>query len=342
MRGIKIERRRNLCVRATLAVIGGLLIGGAAHAATIFSDNFSTSTLNGASTPSGGNMTSYDIAASKNQSPASSINPGDLKFGLAGTTSGLEEAQAVFASTPVSLVNPGDSIEMLLTFTDTGINVTGSTTSGQLDFGLYNSGGSAPKTDLAQSGLTNATTTDATGGAQLWQGYIAQLFFPTTSSKIVTRPQQNGAGATGNNNQDLIGNGFSSTNAFDNPAGAQIGSSSAASATLTTATTYTEDLVMSLNSSGSLTISSNLFSGTTNAGTPVSSMSSTASGANILTTSFDSLAFGYRGTAGTSVATGMDVSSLTINSPAVVTPEPVSLGALGVASLALIRRRRIA
>src|SRR4051812_33002171 len=171
---------RKLSVKCQIAgwAMAALLLTGSTsrtQAAVIFSDDFSSSTIaTGAYPTPSSTSTGYAIASSKNQSPAPSIATGHLKFGMAATSGGIEETQALFTNSPVTLTNTGDFVEFAVTFTNNNI-LTASTTSGQLSLGMYISGGNAPKTDLQASGL-GAGTGDATGGAQNWLGYVSQMF----------------------------------------------------------------------------------------------------------------------------------------------------------------------
>src|SRR5262245_25966352 len=114
------------------------MIAANAGASTVFSDNFSTSTLNSAS-PSAptATSTSYELMSSKSWSPSPTIGASDLKFGIASTSSGHIEAQALFSPAPLVLTNTNDFVELTVTFTDTaGILVSGNATSSSLGFGL--------------------------------------------------------------------------------------------------------------------------------------------------------------------------------------------------------------
>src|SRR5260221_8868200 len=108
-------------------------------ATTFFTDDFGHgSTLNFVSPvkPTSTN-TSYEMVSSKSWSPTPSIASGNLKFGIASTTSGSVEVQALFATNALALVAAGDYVEMIVTFTNTGGILTNSSTMG---FGMYNSG----------------------------------------------------------------------------------------------------------------------------------------------------------------------------------------------------------
>ena len=153
---------------------------------------------------------------------------------------------------------------------------------------------------------TNATAT--TGGAAGWVGYVGQVSFTGSTSKILTRAAQTGPD---NRNQDLVTSG-SSSQSYGNPAPATVGSSSTSpSVTLAAGSQYTESLIISLASPGVLSITNVLYAGGNTNGSVLSVMGGQASGSTYLTNSFDALAFGWRVT-GNTYPTTMDVNSITV------------------------------
>src|SRR4051794_4292512 len=83
----------------------------------VFTDNFKNgSTTNHVSNPGGtpfASFTSYDIAATKGALTNCPVGNGDFKIALdAATGSGLIEAQALFTKTPITLISPGDYINL--------------------------------------------------------------------------------------------------------------------------------------------------------------------------------------------------------------------------------------
>jgi hypothetical protein len=251
--------------------------------------------------------TGYDIASTKNATSASLTN-GDLKITQAATGSGFVEAQARFTSTPVTLTNAGDYVDLTYTFTNTGNVANGSASAFYV--GMYNTGGSAPVSGLNNSGLTTtAGSSFATGGAQLWQGYIQILQGSGGTSKMLSRPQQNGAGTT-SANQELLANNVGG-GAFTNPTGTQLtGASQASTVALTTGAQYTEDYRITLNANGSEAVSSTLYSGVGTGGTVVNTQTANTPTTPVAT-SYDGLAMGGR-FSGTSAVLTMDVTSLTV------------------------------
>jgi hypothetical protein len=106
---------------------------------TFFSDSFTNGSTINSATPANPTPTNtaYETISSKSQNPASAITSRDLKFGIAATTSGSTEIQALFATNSVALTQPGDYIQLTVVFTNTAGLLTGG---GALGFGLYNSG----------------------------------------------------------------------------------------------------------------------------------------------------------------------------------------------------------
>src|SRR6266481_3290848 len=161
------------------------------QAATFFTEDFAHgSTLNQPPVNPTATSTSYEVISSKSWSPAPSLTSGDLKFGIASTTSGSIEVQALFTNSPIALVVEGDYVEMTITFTNTAGLLTGA---GALGFGLYSSGQVFPVSGGLNATAVSSQTANATGGAQNWVGYVGQIAFTGTASRIMTRPAQTGA-----------------------------------------------------------------------------------------------------------------------------------------------------
>jgi len=289
-------------------------------AGIIFNDTFGTSTVDSptpvAPTPT---STSYEVLAGKSWSPAPTLVAGRLVFGIGATASGVIEAQAQFGSSPVSLNQPGDFVQLSVTFTNTAGILT---QSGFWGFGLYNSGGSAPVGGGLNNALNATATTAATGAAQNWLGYFAQIGFTSSSSAFYDRKAQSG---TVNNNQDLVSTSTSSS--YVNPAAALVGSASTTpSVTLTVGATYTEILNYTLQPGGALQLQSQLYTGTGANGTLLSTMTATT-GTTPVTTAFDSLAIGWRAT-GNAIST-MTISAITVTGQSTTIPPTILYTATG-------------
>ncbi len=301
---------------------------------TVFSDAFGAgSTLDGANTTPTATSTGYQIASTKSTT-GSSIGAGDLKVTFGSTSSGIAEIQALFSTSPISLTSVGDFVDLNITFTDTSGLLPGA--SSFIAGGLYNSAGSAPVNNgqLASSGIGG--TTFPNGNAANWAGYVG-LIRPTTgsSSAIVTRPVQLGTAATPNTVQELIGNNFSASGGYNNPAGTSLHSQAAAVA-LTTGAIYKYDFKVTLGAGNTLTVADTLT--TADGLTTLFADSGTASGTNVIATSFDGLAFGDRsGTAGS--ANTVDISQITVTDN-MSAPEPGVLALSGLGALVLAAARR--
>ena len=311
---------------------------------TIFNDNFSSSTVGTTPGTPTSTSTGYIVASTKN-APAASISGGHYTFGLPATSSAFVETQARFGDSSVTLSGVGDYINMTVVFTDTaGILLSGKTSS-TLNVGLYDTGGVSPLTGLDQSGLSAATTANH-GGAQLWQGYMGRVFQSGTAG-IYLRNQQNlvtdGTGNDNNGNQDLVFNG-AGTGTYKNPSGSALGTLASA-VSLTEGNQYTLNYRITMSDVGQLTIAYDLYDGVGTSGTSLFSESANATGANVLTTTFDGLAIGYRyaGVTGDPAST-IDLNSILITAMATPVPEPSSMALAclggGLALLAFRRQRR--
>lgn len=290
---------------------------------TFFSDTFANgSTLNNA-TPANptnngaayNNSTAYQLIANKSWSPTPSMVANDLKFGIGATTSGYIEAQALFATNPVALTQPGDYIQLTIVFTNTSGLLTAA---GQLGVGLYNSGQIKP----VPGGINNLVPASFTGFAQNWIGYNANVNFTGNASRVMTRPAQTLATIQ---NQDLFTFGTSSSYAGGTVLGTATGN-----ATLVAGGTYTEVFTITLNDVNSLAITNTLYSGPNAGGTVITNFGGIATNTTYITSGFDALMIGYCGRGNTGGAPLFDISSIqvagsvtTISAPPTITSQPV-------------------
>lgn len=320
-----------------------------AAAAPVFTDTFTNgSTVGGASVPGGtpaASSTSYDIASTK-ASASSAIASGTLSVVIPATTSGLAQAQAIFTSSPITLAAVNDSINLQYVFTASPnvLSGTGMSNSSQIWAGLYNSGSSLPLTTLANTGLTATSTTGSilTNGVSQWRGFVQRIAATGTngagSSTIYTRPAQ--ISGTSSAVQDLVGNNVGG-GTYNGPVGTTLRTlSGSASPALTVGQQYTFDYTLTLLGTGTLGITSNLFSGAGTGGSLLFTATGTASGANFLTSTFDGLALGYRYSGGSAAAT-LAVNSIAVT--ASIVPEPTTMTAAaamaGLSFLLWTRRR---
>ncbi len=314
----------------------------------VFTDNFQNgSTVGGTSIPGGtptASFTSYDIASSKNAF-FSAIRSNTLRLTIPGTTSGFVETQAVFSSTPIMLQSIGDVINMRVTFVNVNNILSAGGTNSYLFAGLYDSGTSPPLTNLATSGLNGASDSPyATGGTQLWQGYVQRFAIPGGTNRSFVRPQQTGTN-TSSSNQDLIGNSFGG-GTYNNPTGGQLTDSSDVLPTqslLTVGGTYTLDYTLTLVDSSTISLQSSLYDGIGLGGTVIASLTQSATGTNFITSSFSGLAVGARyNHTTTNGAITMDINNIAISTNVVPEPSalvPVTVG-LGLGVWRLSRRQR--
>ena len=284
---------------------------------TIFNDTFissALSTLNGTSTPGGtatASTTSYDVASTKTGSCAiTAATPGFLRAKLSGgTTAGYGELQAIFTSTPVQLVNVGDSITLTLGFTNSANTLLAGGNGSVLCVGLYYSGSPSalPVAGSLNGAGLGAATTFVTGNCQNWQGYVSQLSSNTLSSKIYTRTNQTGAN---NANQDLLFSG-SGTGLYNTPGGTQIGANFTGGPSLVNGARYTLSFTVLLSAAGTVSVSNTLYDAN---GTLICTYGGTsAGGATYINNGnyFDGLGIGFANK-GTSLNPTLDISQITI------------------------------
>jgi hypothetical protein len=317
-----------------IAVLGGIMISAAtlAQAAIIFSDSFSTSTLNSATPASPtASSTNYQVLSTKDAT-ASSIGAGSLNLAMANTSSGFAEIQALFVASPVTLTQTGDYIEARVAFTGAGLNQTGNST---LNIALLNSDGDGP---VPGTQLNNSQLDDVgvftTGNAAGWFGYVGRVGrVGGASSQIFTRPAQ--VGETTAEAQDALFNNAGG-GAFDNPTGATV-QGGGAGGTLTSGAAYTLSLRATYDAGTGLVTVNYALAGTS--GT-IDSLSGTTTLATTLATAFDAISIGYRGTDSVGPFS-LNLSSLEIDTNVVVVPEPTSVALLTmVGGATLLCRRR--
>lgn len=259
---------------------------------TVFLDTFGTSSLNQTNIAGGipggiptASQTSYTVASAKN-ALATSVAANHLNVVMGATSSGNTEVQARFTDYPVTLASVGDYVEMTYTFTAAmpGMKSTSSINSALFQ-GLFNSGGVAPQSgNTLQNGGISTATTAYIGGTKEWVGYNAQ-FYNGAASRVGVRPKQT---TENNGNQGLL---------YNYPqGGASGGTVTFPSPNLTPGGQYTMQFRVTLSAVGELTVSNALYIGADTSGVQYTNLSWAATGANVLTTNFDSLAIGYRGT----------------------------------------------
>jgi len=349
MKQLRVSTKYSSAIILIAAAVSALFVAASQpvladdNEVVVFYDNFSDglgllSTLN-ATNPAAPTPTStdYEVLATKNAT-ASSLSPGDLRLTLSSATcSGLYEVQAMFTTGPIKLVNSGDWIEMMLTFTDTSNMLAGANNSSLLSMGMFDSAGAYPIATgvLANAGLGGADTAITPHNAQLWQGYIASINVSASgNSQIIFRPQQSFGY---NQGQDVLFNNATSSGAFNNPKGSIIKSMPWGGLAFTNGQTYTETLMYKLNADGTVLITNVLYLGSDTNGTVIFYQYGTTN--NVITSGWDAFAFGDFQNKTTSAIPIEDVKTITILSNI---PEPSTLllavGGLGL-MIAVLRRR---
>ena len=310
-------RYQSLFLSAAIAILPF-----AGRATVFFQDTFSSgSTLTNA-TPAAPTPTStgYQITSSKAFRSSTLLTANDLNFGIASSSSGGAELEALFTTTPVALGTVGDYIRLSVTFTNTGLL----TTNCLLGFGLYNGSQVPPIAGGMNGTAVNSGLDHPTGGVQNWQGYWGQTSFTNTSSRIVLRlPQTAG---TDNRNQNLTSTG-SGTLSYGTPAGATIGTAvtAGASVVLTNGNVYTAVLIIQLTDVSTLAITNTIYDGANTNGTVLSQYGASASGASYTGDVFDGLAIGWRTGANDTVGTAMDISSILVDGSVTVVSAPPTI-----------------
>jgi autotransporter-associated beta strand protein len=300
--------------RAIMSAVVALAVPLAVTAQqTVFYDTFGSSTTNGVSTPGGtptASSTSYDIGSAKTAT-GSHIQPGDFQLITTHSTSGSSEAQAVFTKFPVVLQATNDFIELEYTFIDTTDMLSGDSGNGVgLYCGLYNSGGVAPFSGavLENGGFNSAVSTYALGGVQNWLGYYAQMQNSGTGFSDWSVGSRPGQTTLNDNDQQVL---------YNFPTGGSSHNSAQPAAlpfpNLTPGATYTAQLRITYVGGG-LMVSNAMYVGSAVGGSIVYTNIGLFTGANLLTTNFDSLAVGYRESipnTDPSLATN-DITSITV------------------------------
>jgi len=312
---MRIHMKSKTILSASLVI---LLAATSSQATVFFSDTFGSGSTLGSLTPAAptANSTSYQLSSSKSWSPTPTIASGDLQYGIAATSGGGVELQALFTDNPVSLVLPGDYLQLTVTFTNTAGLQTANCLVG---FGLYDGGQVAPIAGGLNNTCLNSVSDNVTGGVQGWTGYWGQKGFTGENSRIVKREPQKGAD---NRNQNLTSTG-SGSQSYGSPAGATVGSqSSAPSGPLVVGNTYTVVLRIDLIAPNTLAITNTYYDGPTTGGAVVSQFGAEASGANYLTSTFDALGIGWRARSTSSGNTLVDISSITVDGSVTVVTTP--------------------
>ena len=305
---------------------------GAVAQTTVFSDNFTGgSTVDAANFTPTATSTSYQWFSGLAGGTANTTS--DLHLALPSTTSLVGEAQAMFASSPISLATIGDNIQLTIVFTDTANVMLTTNSNSSLAIGLFNSGGAAPN-----QGVITLNAGNNTGGSQNWKGFSSVALLSSGSNKLLARGPQTANGTT-SQNQDLLFNGASSSQTYNSPTATQVGSSKSDTAsplTLTAGTVVTNFLSITLSPTYQLVVSNSI---STSAGVLYFNSGTTVAG-SLVTTNFDSLSFGWREAVGPAAASSIDVSQVLVTDQISAVPEPTTLALLGGAAATLIFRRR--
>ncbi len=276
-----------------------------------FNDTFVNGSTVDSATPAAPttNSASYEIISSKGWNPTASVTSLGLKFGIASSASGTTEAEAMFATNPITLTSNSDYVTLSIVFKD----VSGPLTAGAgfLGIGLYNTGASTNYP--VPSGLNGTATTSNTGNALnnavLWEGYFGLLSYSGGNDSLNTRPIQ--TTSTTDAGQDVCTTG-SGSESFQYPKGSGIGSTVLSSLVLSSNTEYTEVFTIALTNASMLGITNSIYEGTDTTAAPLAQYNGTASGSTFLTSGFNALAFGLNSKS-TNAVTGNVLDLVSIN-----------------------------
>ena len=304
---------------------------------TVFSDNFSGSTIQSAAPGAGtASAADYEVFVQGSTAPVGySIAPGALHFATPATGSALGEVMARFGGSPVTLANVGDYVNLSLTFVDTaGVLVAGGNANSSVNIGLFNSGG----VNLNQ-GTFLGSGSSLSGGSQTYLGYVGRLFLNGNASGY-NRNSQTATGTT-SQNQDLLFNNASSSAAFNSPLGANFtgtsGSPTGFTTGLVSGDTYTFSYTITLTAANAVQVNNQLYTGPDTSGTQLMNFTGTSTSGAFLGASFDTLAFGFRYANAAATGGALDISKISVVTNV---PEPsiMALSGLGLLALGAVRR----
>jgi len=273
---------------------------------TVFLTDFSTSTVNPVvyADPT---FSSADwvVGATKDHG-VGVIEAEGLSLDMGSTSAAFVEAAGRFTNWPVVLTEPGDFIEVILTFTaDAGI-LQGATNS-QIGLGLFDTGGVNPPEGV--SGQIRFDAADyLTGGMQDWSGFPALIQAGDSNRFFARLPQ---AETSRSSTQELLFT--SNTGGFVERIDL---SQNGDGVILVDATAYALVYRATLSGTDGLDLEMSLYQGAGEGGTLLTSVTGQASLADPLSATFDGLGMGYirKGVAGD--------SSITYTSLEIVTNKP--------------------
>jgi len=313
---------------------------------TVFQDTFSGGdSLNPttAVTPTS-TTTAYEIASGK-VATTTSLTTGALKLGIASTSSGFVEAQAQFATVPITLSSLGQYAEIYVTFTDPGSFFNGNAANNNgICVGLFNSG-ATPLTDganLWNAGLVSTETNLASGDAQDWVGFTGNIQYSSSATEVDTIDVRNAQTGTTNINQGL---GDESGSGVLSSLGISGSSNEPTNPALTSGNQYTVALQIAYVDSTDDYFTESLLTGSGTGGSVIYSYGGLNAPGDVPSgyDSFDSLEVGYRDTEVPSAAQNLSINDITvIDGTTTVVPEPATYGLVVLTMLgAVFLRRRL-
>jgi autotransporter-associated beta strand protein len=296
---------------------------------TYFYDDFTgSSTLNqtpvSPTTNAGVFSTSYETYIGLTNGSWSS-GSGYLSVTFQNTGGVLGEVVAQFTTNPIVLGAVGDNANIVVVFTNSANILSGTeNANASLNIGLYYSGGVLPN-----KGNIVMSADPTQGGTQGWIGYFGRVMY-NGSCAIITRPAQNTTATA--QNQDLLFNNASSSQAFNNPTGVTVGTTAmGTNIALAQGATFTLNYSITLSAANTFGITNTLYAGAGTNGNVIATMGKTASGSTYLVAGFDSFAIGWRNSSAPAQASTMDISSVKVSgqssaiAPPIIDEQPVPI-----------------
>jgi hypothetical protein len=248
---------------------------------TVFSTTFGSDTIHSASPAITPTATNWHVMSSKNATGSSVGGASGLDLTMTTTSSGVIDSPALFSGTPVAIPNLGERLRLRMTLQTTNVRALG--------IGLFHSAASSPYSTLDNGQLSGASSTEATGGTQVWNGYrchLDQALGAGPTLAIEGRPTQPG---TTNASQSVIAPGTSSSA----PTIVPLAKTIASGFSWNDGSTYTLTFSVVRGEADALDLHATVHSGADTTASPLAETHAVTT-ETALAYSFDALAVGFR------------------------------------------------